>query len=94
MIHILYSIKEIKTQYPTGDLPVLVSCSNQNEYICKYMRFDSAAYKLASELIGAQLADFWGINTPKFCFVNIKPEHWKNFNTPHNNSAPAMECFS
>lgn len=86
----LTTIKEIKTQYPTGDSPVLASCSDQNEYICKYMRFDTAAYKLASELIGAQLAEYWGINTPKYCFVNIRREHWKNINTPINFAAPAI----
>ena len=90
MIPTLHTIKEIKTQYPTGDLPILASCSDQNEYICKYMRFDSAAYKLASELIGAQLAEYWGINSPKFCFVNIRQGHWKQINTPINLAAPAI----
>ena len=90
MITTLSTIKEIKTQYPTGDLPVLVSCDDHNDYICKYMRFDSSAYKLASELIGAQLADYWNINSPKFCFVSIKQEHWKTINTPHNHFAPAI----
>ena len=86
----LSSIKAIKTQYPTGDSPVLVSCNDHNEYICKYMRYGSSAYKLASELIGAQLAHYWQIPTPKYCLVNIKPEHWKNMNTPLNFSAPAI----
>ena len=90
MLPTLHSIKAIHTQYPTGDLPVLVSCNDQNDYICKYMRFDAAAYKLASELIGAQLAEFWNINTPKFGFVNIKPEHCKNISTPLNSNAPAI----
>lgn len=90
MLPTLSTIKKITTQYPTGDLPVLASCSDQNEYICKYMRYNSSAYKLASELIGAQLAEYWGINTPKFCFIKIRQEHWKNINTPFNSSAPAI----
>lgn len=42
----------------TGDLPVLVLCSDTQQYICKYMRPNATiAYKLACEYIGAVFAE-------------------------------------
>lgn len=38
IIPILQSIKIIEKLYMTGDLLVLVACSDKNMYICKYMR--------------------------------------------------------
>ncbi len=87
-IPILYSIKEIEKQYDTGELPVLVTCSDMNAYICKYMRSSSAAYKLVSELVGALFAKAWKIASPPCAFVQIKTEHWAAIQTPRNLSAP------
>lgn len=84
----LYSIKEIEKQYDTGELPVLVTCSDMNAYICKYMRSSSAAYKLVSELVGALFAKAWKIASPPCAFVQIKTEHWAAIQTPRNLSAP------
>lgn len=38
--------KRYSKQYETGETPVLVMCSDKNEYICKYMRSLSPAYNL------------------------------------------------
>ena len=60
----LDSIQDISVMYETGDLPVLVLCSDKQQYICKYMRPNATiAYKLACELIGATFAEAWKINT-------------------------------
>lgn len=75
----LTSIKDIQKQYETGETPVLVMCSDKNEYICKYMRSLSPAYKLACEFIGAHFIDRWGIRSPKMNLVQIKAEHWSNY---------------
>ena len=40
----LHSIQEISKQYMTGDLPVLVLCSDTQQYICKYMRPNNSNY--------------------------------------------------
>ena len=87
MTHTLTTIKKIDRTFSTGDMPVLVTCSDPKQYICKYMRADSvSAYKLASELIGSLLAQYWNLNTPEFAFVKILPEHTKsNFNRLRRN---------
>lgn len=52
----LHSIQEISKQYNTGDLPVLVLCSDTQQYICKYMRPNATiSYKLACEFMGADI---------------------------------------
>ena len=58
-IPILNSIDVISKQYPTGEAPVLVMCSDMNLYICKYIRNSVSAQKLACELIGSKLATSW-----------------------------------
>ena len=87
----IHSIQEISKQYTTGDLPVLVLCSDTQQYICKYMRANATiAYKLACECIGAIFADSWKINTPPFALVQIMPAHWASVGTSHNSSVPAI----
>ncbi len=73
---ILNSIDAISKQYPTGETPVLVMCSDMNSYICKYIRNSASAQKLACELIGAKMAQVWELNAPPVSLVRIKPEHW------------------
>lgn len=74
-IPLLESVKVIEQQYPTGERPVLVMCSDKNAYICKYMRSSIASYKLACELIGSKMAMSWQIVTPDIAFVRIKSKH-------------------
>lgn len=87
---VVYSLKPIEHQYRTGEEPVLVVCSDKHSYICKYMRSASAAYKLASELLGSALARHWSINSPEVAIVNIKPNHWSGLFTSHITTAPAF----
>lgn len=87
----LHSIQEISLQYTTGDMPVLVLCSDTQQYVCKYMRSSATiSYKLACEFIGAVFAESWGIGTPPFSFVKILPAHWASVTTSHSSSVPAI----
>lgn len=87
----LHSIQEIAMQYPTGDTPVLVLCSDKQQYICKYMRpSDTISYKLACEFMGAVFADAWKINTPPFALVRIMPVHWMSVSVSHSSSASTI----
>lgn len=87
----LHSIQDISVQYMTGDLPVLVLCSDKEYYICKYVRPSATiAYKLACEFIGTILAEAWRINTPPSTFVHIAPIHWNTITTPHSVFTPAI----
>jgi len=72
-------------------MPVLVLCSDTQQYICKYMRPNATiSYKLACEYIGAVLAESWKISTPPFALVQIKPAHWVSVTASYNASAPAI----
>jgi len=62
MIPHLSSIKQIEKQYNTGDLPVLVVCSDKEAYICKYIPSSNSAFKLACELVGAMMANAWNLS--------------------------------
>lgn len=84
------SIKKVEHRYMTGEMPLLVTCSDYNAYICKYMRSSASAYKLACELIGHRFADIWKLNTPKTAFVMIKPDHWPALSGSHSVSAPCI----
>ena len=75
-IPIFNSIDIIRKQYPTGEEPVLVMCSDMNRYICKYMHSSASAQKLVCELIGVRMAEAWGLIVPEAVLVKIKPEHW------------------
>ena len=89
MIPHLSSIKQIEKQYNTGDLPVLVVCSDREAYICKYMPSSNSAFKLACELVGAMMANAWNIESPATAFIRIEATHWAGIHTPHNLTAPA-----
>ena len=92
-IPILHSANAIERSYRTGEEPVLVSCSDRNVYICKYMRSSAAAYKLACEVIGNQMAEAWGIDTPRAAFVKIAPAHWQDFGKlPHSSAMTIGSC--
>lgn len=87
----LHSIQEISVTYSTGDMPVLVLCSDKQQYICKYMRPNATiAYKLACEFMGATFAELWKIDTPPFAIVQIQPVHWATTSVQHSSSAPAI----
>lgn len=75
-IPLIHSVKTIEKRYSTGEKPVLVVCSDKKSYICKYIQFSAAAYKLICELIGSQMAKAWKINTPDTAFVQIYSQHW------------------
>ena len=65
IVPILHSIQEVSIQYATGDLPILVLCSDKQQYVCKYARPSiTIAYKLTAELIGSQMALAWNLKTP------------------------------
>lgn len=90
LLPVLHSLKAIERQYKTGEEPVLVICSDLNAYVCKYMRSSAASYKLASELIGGQMARIWRINAPEMAIVKIKAEHWNGLHSTHSVTAPTI----
>jgi len=76
----LTSIAPVSRQYNTGEQPVLVTCSDGCDYICKYTLSSGSAYKLVCELICNRLAQIWGLNTPDFAQVSLLQEHQQSLN--------------
>lgn len=54
--------------YTNGSNPLLVTCSDLNEWVCKYDRFPRYLF---NELIGSEFARIWNINTPEICKIIV-----------------------
>ena len=93
VIPYFYSIKNIDRQIFTGDKPVLVTCSDRNAYICKYMHSSVSSYRLACELTGSVMAKAWQIDTPKIAFININAAHWQKLHLTHSNAPAIGSCL-
>jgi hypothetical protein len=78
----LYSIQtSVKVFETGGSRPVLITCNDMNDYVCKYNIGPGAATRLACEFISASFLKIWGIKVPDFALVNISREHIpSNFN--------------
>lgn len=55
----------------TNDRPVLVSCDDYNDYLCKYRYVE----RQFNELLAWGFLKEWDIPVPNACMVTIKPEH-------------------
>lgn len=71
----LHSIEPIQKVFQTsGSYPVLVTCSDRQKYVCKYVRY-APAEKLFLEYLISNFAKLWKLQIPDYKFVKIKPEH-------------------
>lgn len=52
----------------TGSNPLLVTCNDFNDWVCKYDRFPKYLF---NELIGSEFAKIWKINTPETSLINV-----------------------
>ncbi len=69
----LNSIEAIHKVYnTTGSSPVLVTCNDLNEWVCKY---DRSSISLFNEYVAASFLQLWGLKVPEFAFVTIHPHH-------------------
>ena len=62
--------------FTTGDNPILVTCSDMSDWVCKHGRLYSST--LFSEVIGSSFAQLWDLKTPEISFVNVLAEHLPN----------------
>jgi hypothetical protein len=62
--------------FSTGDNPILVTCADMSDWVCKHGRMSSSI--LFSEVIGSTFAQLWDLKTPKISFVNVLHEHLPN----------------
>lgn len=69
----LHSIEEIHKLYETpGSSPVLVTCNDLNDWVCKYDKFP---IYLLNELLAYEFARIWGIKVPETAIIKVKEEH-------------------
>lgn len=78
IVPIIHSIAPVSKVYNTGERPILVTCSDNNDYICKYTLSSGSAFKLVCELIGNSMASLWGLNNPEFALITLSAEHQQN----------------
>jgi hypothetical protein len=59
----------------TQNRPIIVHCSDQNYYYCKYHRGHGSAYRLFKEYFMASLIDCWELKHADFNIVQVLAEH-------------------
>lgn len=69
-----YSIERIKESKDTGQRPVVVSCDDFEDYLCKYVR-GLPANGLMTEWIAAKAAKAAGLFIPQMALVEIAVDH-------------------
>lgn len=76
MILTQQSLYRSEHMYTTGDNPILVTCSDMSDWVCKHGRMYSSV--LFSEVIGSTFAQLWNLKTPEVSFVKVLTEHLPN----------------
>lgn len=73
LMKILQTIEEAHRRFETtGSGPLLVTCNDFQDWVCKYHPFSANLFK---EYIGSEFAKIWKIKTPDTCFIQVKEEH-------------------
>lgn len=72
-MQVLHTIEDIHKVFDTqGSSPLLVTCEDFRDWVCKYDRFPKYLF---NELIASEFARLWGIKTPETTLVKVKEEH-------------------
>lgn len=70
---VLYTIEEVHKIFNTaGSSPLLVSCDDFNDWVCKYDKFPKYLF---NELVASEFAKLWNINTPETALIIVKKDH-------------------
>lgn len=72
---ILSSISKIQKVFDTGQKPVLITCSNLEDYVCKHSYGYSPSKTLFIEWLAYHLMQKANIRFPEFALVNILENH-------------------
>lgn len=80
-----YSIQEVIKIFDTGGShPLLVTCDDLNDWVCKY---DRSTLNLFNEYLAHHFASIWGLRTPDIASVTVQPQHipvhWQHTLQPH-----------
>ncbi|MEI6091961.1 MAG: HipA family kinase [bacterium] len=80
----LQSIQTANFRYDTGDKPVLLLCSDMQDYVCKYA-LNGNARNLVCEYMAASFLKIWELPVPDFSFVEVNYEHVKHLGLARQN---------
>lgn len=70
---ILHTIEKAHKMFSTsGSSPLLVTCDDFNDWVCKYDQFPK---NLFNELIASNFAGIFGIKTPEAALIKVRSEH-------------------
>ena len=69
----LQTIQQVHKMFNTaGSSPLLVTCNDFNDWVCKYDRFPKYLF---NELIASEFGKLWGINIPRTALIRVVDEH-------------------
>ena len=69
----LRTIQEIHKIFETaGSSPLLVTCNDLNDWVCKYDKFPKYLF---NELVAAEFGKLWHINIPETSLITVNKEH-------------------
>ncbi|MBU1820766.1 MAG: hypothetical protein KKG00_04535 [Bacteroidetes bacterium] len=66
-----HSIEAIEKVFQTQERPVLVSCEDFRDYVCKYRFVD----RQLKELIAWAFLNKWGVSVPEACLISVRRDH-------------------
>jgi len=71
----LVSIDCVEKYFDTGEQPILILCSDDKKYICKYIQSAGSRKKLICEYLSWSFAELMHVSIPSYAYVNFKAEH-------------------
>jgi hypothetical protein len=72
-MQLLHTIEDVHKVFETqGSSPLLVTCDDFRDWVCKYDRFPKYLF---NEFIASEFAKLWGIKTPETSLIKVKSEH-------------------
>lgn len=73
MIVIKQSFFKSERVFTTGDNPLLVTCDDLTDWVCKHGRMSSST--LFNEVLGSRFAELWNLRTPPISLIEVSREH-------------------
>jgi hypothetical protein len=73
MIERKNSLFKSEHMYTTGDIPILVTCTDMTDWVCKHSR--NSISPLVNEIVGSSFAHNWNLKTPAIALINVATDH-------------------
>lgn len=77
MEHLVTEMQIHRYLNTNGNRPVVVTCNDKNDYVCKHNNASSVR-PLLSEYLAYAFLRVWGISTPNAAFIKVEPEHYRD----------------